>query len=101
MSSTAARLPATIKAATYTLEQNGIRGLDLAAPAGIRESLYMAVREDWSILTGIISRVIIDLDPTIHREIRRRWLGPPERRTLDLLPDQLFLAVSTSSLLQT
>jgi DNA-binding NtrC family response regulator/ABC-type amino acid transport substrate-binding protein len=74
---------------SYAIEQNGIAGLDLAAPAGIRESLHMAVREDWSILAGIVSRVIIDLDPATHRDIRRRWLGPSKRRTLDLLPDQL------------
>jgi len=64
-----------IGAVSYLVEENSLAGIAIAAATGAPETdLFMGVRKDWSILAGILTKLIADMSVDTRHAIRRRWI---------------------------
>lgn len=65
--------------ATYYISEENLTNLAIAGDARIDYPIAMAVRDDWPLLAGILTRTVQSITPEEHEEIRRRWvpLQPP------------------------
>lgn len=65
-----------LAASSYLIDKNGLFNLKIAAPTTYGNyQLYMAVRNDWPVLTAILNKVFAALDPEEHAGIRNKWLS--------------------------
>jgi len=65
-----------LAAAGYLIQKRGLTNLKIAAPTPYGNyNLYMAVRQDWQELPGIINKVLETIPPEKKSEIRNKWLS--------------------------
>jgi two-component system sensor histidine kinase/response regulator len=64
---------------SHVVEESSLGGLKIAADSGLPENrLHMAVRKDWAVLAGILTKLLASLPEDTHRTIRRRWIRMAE-----------------------
>lgn len=64
----------SIVTTTYYLNELGLTQIKVAGETPYRHGLVMAVRKDWSILTGIIDKALRAMPPDVHHQIQQRWM---------------------------
>jgi len=65
-----------LAAASYLIQKNGLTNLKIAAPTPYGNyNLYIAVRNDWPELVGIINKSLAAIPPEAHSSIRNKWLS--------------------------
>ncbi len=65
-----------LAAASFLIQKNGLTNLKIAAPTPYDDyRLYMAVRDDWPILTGLINKSLAAMTREQHNRIKNNWLS--------------------------
>ena len=61
---------------TYIIQKNNLNNIKVAAPTPFgNHDQAMAIRNDWPELASIINKVLNNLSPEEHTNIRHRWLA--------------------------
>lgn len=64
--------------ASYLLAKYGIRGVMVAAPAGVEDSRWAyGVRPDWPELVQILDKTLASITPQEESAIREKWIAVP------------------------
>ena len=64
--------------ASYLLAKYGIRGVVVAAPAGVEDSRWaFGVRQDWPELVQVLDKVLASITPEEESAIREKWIAVP------------------------
>ncbi len=65
-----------LAAASFLIQKNGLTNLKIAAPTHYGDyRLYMAVRDDWPILTRLINKSLAAMTREQHSRIKNDWLS--------------------------
>lgn len=67
--------------ALYLIEKENISNLRLAGVTGFLLNHSIGIRKDWDIFAQIIEKVLANITPEEHQEIRTRWIRLETTRT--------------------